>query len=88
MQSLVVKSGVPHWQLLVTLWCDNNLLPRSIGWRLGLQAATGILFTTFILGGKQSQNFTYLVEKEHMPISNYILSGTFYRSATLYHPQV
>ena len=35
---------------------------RDIGWRLGLQAVTGALASTFIL-------------------------GTFYRSATLYHPQ-
>uniref|UniRef100_A0A336KAV3 CSON006629 protein n=1 Tax=Culicoides sonorensis TaxID=179676 RepID=A0A336KAV3_CULSO len=34
----------------------------SIGWRLGLQAVTGTVFITFIL-------------------------GTFYRSASLYHPQ-
>ncbi|XP_055710643.1 monocarboxylate transporter 2-like isoform X1 [Phlebotomus papatasi] len=34
----------------------------SIGWRLGLQAVTGVVFLTFIL-------------------------GTFYRSASLYHPQ-
>ncbi|CAH0586964.1 unnamed protein product [Chrysodeixis includens] len=35
---------------------------RAIGWRLGLQAVTGVVFATFIL-------------------------GTFYRSASLYHPQ-
>ena len=35
---------------------------RDVGWRLGLQSVTGVLFSTFIL-------------------------GTFYRSATLYHPQ-
>ncbi|GBP45941.1 Monocarboxylate transporter 10 [Eumeta japonica] len=35
---------------------------RAIGWRLGLQAVTGVVFITFIL-------------------------GTFYRSASLYHPQ-
>lgn len=35
---------------------------RAIGWRLGLQAVTGVVFLTFIL-------------------------GTFYRSASLYHPQ-
>ncbi|XP_063362451.1 monocarboxylate transporter 10-like isoform X2 [Cydia amplana] len=35
---------------------------RAIGWRLGLQAVTGVVFVTFIL-------------------------GTFYRSASLYHPQ-
>lgn len=34
----------------------------AIGWRLGLQAVTGVVFLTFIL-------------------------GTFYRSASLYHPQ-
>ncbi|XP_071445390.1 monocarboxylate transporter 2-like [Hetaerina americana] len=34
----------------------------AIGWRLGLQAVTGAVFTTFLL-------------------------GTFYRSASLYHPQ-
>lgn len=34
----------------------------SIGWRLGLQAVTGVVFLTFVL-------------------------GTFYRSASLYHPQ-
>ncbi|XP_034939068.1 monocarboxylate transporter 10-like isoform X1 [Chelonus insularis] len=34
----------------------------KIGWRLGLQAVTGVVFLTFIL-------------------------GTFYRSASLYHPQ-
>ena len=34
----------------------------SIGWRLGLQAVTGVVFLTFFL-------------------------GTFYRSASLYHPQ-
>ena len=34
----------------------------SVGWRLGLQAVTGIVFLTFFL-------------------------GTFYRSASLYHPQ-
>merc|ERR1719188_583955 len=34
----------------------------SIGWRLGLQAVTGVVFITFLL-------------------------GTFYRSASLYHPQ-
>ena len=34
----------------------------AIGWRLGLQAVTGIVFSTFVL-------------------------GTFYRSASLYHPQ-
>lgn len=34
----------------------------AIGWRLGLQAITGAIFLTFIL-------------------------GTFYRSASLYHPQ-
>ena len=34
----------------------------SIGWRLGLQTVTGVVFTTFLL-------------------------GTFYRSASLYHPQ-
>ena len=33
-----------------------------MGWRLGLQAVTGVLFITFLL-------------------------GTFYRSASLYHPQ-
>lgn len=33
-----------------------------MGWRLGLQAATGLLLSTFFL-------------------------GTFYRSASLYHPQ-
>ena len=35
---------------------------RDVGWRLGLQSVTGVLFSTFIF-------------------------GTFYRSATLYHPQ-
>ncbi|KAI8421755.1 hypothetical protein MSG28_009719 [Choristoneura fumiferana] len=35
---------------------------KAIGWRLGLQAVTGVVFVTFIL-------------------------GTFYRSASLYHPQ-
>merc|ERR1719188_1161393 len=35
---------------------------NSIGWRLGLQTVTGVVFTTFLL-------------------------GTFYRSASLYHPQ-
>ena len=35
---------------------------RSIGWRLGLQALTGVITTLFVL-------------------------GTFYRSASLYHPQ-
>ena len=43
----------------------NNLLIiffRSIGWRLGLQALTGVITTLFVL-------------------------GTFYRSASLYHPQ-
>ena len=39
-----------------------NTSIRDIGWRLGLQAVTGTLASTFIL-------------------------GTFYRSATLYHPQ-
>ena len=42
-----------------------SLLPlsySSIGWRLGLQAVTGVVFLTFFL-------------------------GTFYRSASLYHPQ-
>ncbi|XP_042206024.1 monocarboxylate transporter 12-like isoform X2 [Homarus americanus] len=34
----------------------------SIGWRLGLQAVTGVIFLTFLM-------------------------GTFYRSASLYHPQ-
>lgn len=34
----------------------------TVGWRLGLQAVTGVLFITFLL-------------------------GTFYRSASLYHPQ-
>ena len=34
----------------------------SVGWRLGLQEVTGVLFITFLL-------------------------GTFYRSASLYHPQ-
>ncbi|KDR14200.1 hypothetical protein L798_12001, partial [Zootermopsis nevadensis] len=34
----------------------------AVGWRLGLQAVTGVVFLTFIL-------------------------GTFYRSASLYHPQ-
>ena len=34
----------------------------SIGWRHGLQAVTGVVFLTFVL-------------------------GTFYRSASLYHPQ-
>ncbi|XP_045125232.1 monocarboxylate transporter 10-like isoform X3 [Portunus trituberculatus] len=34
----------------------------SIGWRLGLQAVTGVVFLTFLM-------------------------GTFYRSASLYHPQ-
>jgi hypothetical protein len=34
----------------------------SLGWRLGLQAVTGLLASTFLL-------------------------GTFYRSASLYHPQ-
>ncbi len=38
------------------------VLNRTIGWRLGLQAVTGIIFVTFFL-------------------------GTFYRSASLYHPQ-
>ena len=33
-----------------------------LGWRLGLQAVTGVVFLTFLL-------------------------GTFYRSASLYHPQ-
>ena len=33
-----------------------------MGWRLGLQAVTGVVFLTFVL-------------------------GTFYRSASLYHPQ-
>ena len=32
-------------------------IPRSIGWRLGLQATTGIVFTTFILG--QSSSFPF-----------------------------
>lgn len=42
----------------------KNILSISskIGWRLGLQAVTGVVFLTFIL-------------------------GTFYRSASLYHPQ-
>ncbi|XP_069174830.1 monocarboxylate transporter 12 isoform X2 [Procambarus clarkii] len=35
---------------------------ESIGWRLGLQAVTGVIFLTFLM-------------------------GTFYRSASLYHPQ-
>ncbi|KAK8752648.1 hypothetical protein OTU49_006681, partial [Cherax quadricarinatus] len=35
---------------------------ESIGWRLGLQAVTGVVFLTFLM-------------------------GTFYRSASLYHPQ-
>ncbi|XP_066984132.1 monocarboxylate transporter 10-like isoform X2 [Macrobrachium rosenbergii] len=34
----------------------------SVGWRLGLQAVTGVIFLTFLM-------------------------GTFYRSASLYHPQ-
>ena len=40
----------------------NFLFNRNIGWRLGLQAVTGVVFLTFLL-------------------------GTFYRSASLYHPQ-
>ena len=36
-------------QMIVRL-LPRIMLTRSIGWRLGLQAATGILFTTFILG--------------------------------------
>lgn len=39
-----------------------RFLFSKIGWRLGLQAVTGVVFLTFIL-------------------------GTFYRSASLYHPQ-
>ena len=38
------------------------LIYSSMGWRLGLQAVTGVVFLTFVL-------------------------GTFYRSASLYHPQ-
>ena len=38
------------------------VLQLRVGWRLGLQAVTGVLFITFLL-------------------------GTFYRSASLYHPQ-
>lgn len=38
------------------------IFSSAIGWRLGLQAITGAIFLTFIL-------------------------GTFYRSASLYHPQ-
>ena len=40
----------------------SMFLFSSIGWRLGLQAVTGVVFLTFFL-------------------------GTFYRSASLYHPQ-
>jgi hypothetical protein len=51
----------------VFCWCQaSNYLHvqccSAIGWRLGLQAVTGVVFLTFIL-------------------------GTFYRSASLYHPQ-
>ena len=41
---------------------DWPFLFSNIGWRLGLQAVTGVIFLTFFL-------------------------GTFYRSASLYHPQ-
>lgn len=43
--------------LVVLRYCCS-----AIGWRLGLQAVTAVVFLTFIL-------------------------GTFYRSASLYHPQ-
>ncbi len=42
---------------------NRREIRRGAGWRLGLQAAAGLLFSTFIL-------------------------ATFYRSASLYHPQV
>lgn len=38
------------------------IIIRDLGWRLGLQVITGLLFSTFVI-------------------------GTFYRSASLYHPQ-
>ena len=48
------------------LTCSKRLIcvicSSQLGWRLGLQAATGLLLSTFFL-------------------------GTFYRSASLYHPQ-
>jgi hypothetical protein len=42
---------------------NTKYLCRGAGWRLGLQAVAGLVFSTFLL-------------------------GTFYRSASLYHPQV
>ena len=47
---------VAQYNISFTYFCS------SIGWRLGLQAVTGVVFLTFFL-------------------------GTFYRSASLYHPQ-
>ena len=49
--------NVRQMRLLKVIWFS-----RSIGWRLGLQALTGVISTLFVL-------------------------GTFYRSASLYHPQ-
>ena len=46
-QSVCLINLSPDIQQYVTIYFS---IFRSIGWRLGLQALTGIIFTTFILG--------------------------------------
>jgi hypothetical protein len=65
----MLPSAVRYIGLVGVLWSAVYLISfkcdyccSAIGWRLGLQAVTGVVFLTFIL-------------------------GTFYRSASLYHPQ-
>jgi hypothetical protein len=48
--------------VLFFVLCVDDCSTSQMGWRLGLQAATGLLLSAFFL-------------------------GTFYRSASLYHPQ-
>ena len=52
---------------------------REIGWRLGLQAVTALISSTFILG-----NAYFMTSFQNLKI---VSTGMFYRSASLYHPQ-
>ena len=58
------NDSIDYYKLIMTGYnCNCNVIRCSqMSWRLGLQAATGLLLSTFFL-------------------------GTFYRSASLYHPQ-
>ena len=67
---LQIKPSILHF-----IWAS---IPRSIGWRHGLQALTVVVFSTFILGTNICSNIQEIIV---------IHLGIFYRSATLYHPQ-